>query len=92
MMPSAPASTGLPPAEAHAMELECEYPSGARQWRCPVCARRTVLQYPGPQQRFKIVVLAAGDERVAHVAAPAGFRLSSTPPAEIDEPPRGLLH
>lgn len=77
----------------HEMVLVVSYPSGAQHWRCPQCSRQTVLQHPGPQTRFKMLVLEAGNEQVAHVTASGGLRLASSAPAEIDSPPLdGRLH
>jgi hypothetical protein len=73
----------------HEMVLVASYPTGAQHWRCPQCSRQTVLQHPGPQTRFKMLVLEAGNEQVAHVTASAGMRLASSAPVEFDNPPEG---
>jgi hypothetical protein len=102
MTPIVPAPTEVRegPQEPHAMSLEFTFPSGAQQWRCPVCARQTVIQYPSARQRFKMIVLAAGDEAVTHNTGSDGLRISSAAVAESTDPTDafasvkadGLLH
>lgn len=93
----APAEACQGPQEPHAMSLECTFPSGAQQWRCQVCARQTLMQVPDARQRFKMIVLAAGNETVVHTTGSSGLRIANAAAAETGDPfatgkAEGLLH
>ena len=79
------------------MSLEFTFPTGVQQWHCPICARRTVMQYPLANRRFKMVVLEAGDEAVVHTTGGADLRIASAAARQSDapagpEPHGGVLH
>ena len=53
----------------HTMMRTGSTESGAEEWRCPLCARRMLLQW----RPFERVVLDPGDERVQHFGAKGGI-------------------
>lgn len=83
-------------SEPHAMTLEQTFPSGAQQWHCPVCQRRTVMHYLPKQARLKIITLEAGDETATHCTGSGGLRMGSVSAAERpihpDPLPGAVLH
>lgn len=83
-------------AEPHAMTLEQTFSSGAQQWHCPVCQRRTVMHFLPQQARLKIITLDVGDEAAAHCTGSPGLSIGA---ASVSEQPGhrapeggGLLH
>lgn len=59
----------------HEMVLSGIDESGAEEWHCPACGRRTVLRWPPKYERL---VLERGDESVAHVGGKGGLRMSGS--------------
>jgi hypothetical protein len=56
----------------HEMVLVGHTESGAEEWQCPTCGRRTALRWP---PRYERTVLARGDDTVAHVGGTGGLRM-----------------
>lgn len=66
----------------HDMTLEQTFPSGAQQWHCPVCQRRTVMHYLPLQARLKTITLEAGDEGATHCTGSGGLRMAAASAGE----------
>jgi hypothetical protein len=58
-------------------------PSGAQEWRCPICGRHFVVCWQPSYQRL---VLAEGDVNVAHIGTNADVRLSGEPATSAPSP------
>lgn len=80
----------------HDMTLEQTFPSGAQQWHCPVCQRRTVMHFLPQQARLKTITLEAGDETATHCTASGGLRMAAVSAGEAHashgREDGGLLH
>lgn len=50
----------------HTMQLVRLHASGAEELHCPDCNRRILIHWP---PTYRVIVLARGDEAVAHIAA-----------------------
>lgn len=75
--------------QAHAMDMQRAFPSGAAEWRCATCGRWTIVALPKGQERLKIVVLDAGNEHVVHHSSAPGVIISAAAATarDSDEPP-----
>lgn len=60
----------------HEMSFAGTLPSGAEEWSCPICGRRTLIHW-GPE--FKRTVLEAGDDLAIHSAVKADLPTQSLP-------------
>lgn len=83
-------------AQQHTMTLEQTFSSGAQQWHCPVCQRRTVMHYLPQQGRLKTIALDVGDEQATHCTGAAGFSMGAVTAREQagtgESAEGGLLH
>jgi hypothetical protein len=52
------------------MHLAAIHASGAEEWRCGVCGRRLLIQWP---PEYALAVLAAGQAKVLHVFVRGGL-------------------
>lgn len=68
--------------EPHMMTLEQTFPSGAQQWHCPACQRRTVLHFLPQSGRLKSITLEAGDEAVSHCTGSSALKMASASASE----------
>jgi hypothetical protein len=69
--------------QKHEMILNGTLPSGAEEWSCPVCGRRTLIRW---EPEFQKTVLEAGDSFALHSA------IKSNPPIELlQHNPSGLV-
>ena len=68
----------------HEMQLDTTHESGAEEWYCPTCGRRTFMQWT---PTFNKVVLEVGDESAIHTGSTGGLYMSPIQVgAENDEP------
>ncbi len=68
----------------HEMVLTGHTESGAEEWHCPLCGRRTILRWPPHYER---VVLVPGDETATHVGGKGGLRMGGVEPVASLPPP-----
>jgi len=62
--------------QIHTMVLARTYPSGAEEWRCPVCDRRFVVQWLPEYQK---TILEMGDEFAVHHTSQTAMTVRSAP-------------
>jgi hypothetical protein len=60
----------------HEMIFAGTLPSGAEEWSCPICGRRTLIHW---EPEFKRTVLEAGDNLAIHSAVKADPPIASLP-------------
>ncbi len=73
----------------HEMHLTTVYSSGAEEWRCPVCERRILLQWPPHHHKM---ILNPGDANAVHTGARSGSRRAEQLPADlIDAEHSGMI-
>jgi hypothetical protein len=68
----------------HQMRRMGSRAGGAEEWSCPSCGRTLLLQF---HPRYQKVVLAPGDEYVAHAGATDGVQLGPVEVVPPGDPP-----
>ena len=59
--------------ERHEMILQGRVDSGAEEWFCPSCGRRTLMRWT---PEFETLLLDHGDDAAVHFGAKGGVRLN----------------
>ena len=75
------------PQQQHEMELEKTHPSGAEEWFCPICGRRTIMQWLPEDEKLDLQVLEPGDLHVSHVGSKDGLRINKVEVVTADDEP-----
>ncbi|MGA2552367.1 MAG: hypothetical protein ABSF50_19650 [Burkholderiaceae bacterium] len=77
------------------MNRSAIYPSGATEWHCPTCERKTIMEIEPASGLIKTTVLNEGDRMTPHFGGGPGVRLrgAAVAPGESggspDERPSG---
>lgn len=69
--------------QRHELSLEGTLPSGAEEWSCAICGRRTLIHW---EPDFKRTVLEAGDDYAIHSASKGGLPIGSMQSDAADAP------
>ena len=72
--------------QRHEMVWEGSLPSGAEEWSCPICGRRTLISW---EPEFKRTVLKAGNSFAIHSAVKDDLSIDSLQVDAVDTPAAG---
>ena len=76
-----------PPQQHHQMHLAKTHPSGAEEWLCPTCGRRTLMHWQPQDEKLDFHVIEAGDLYAIHVGSKGGFQIGSPNVITDDQEP-----
>lgn len=62
-------------SEKHKMEMVKKYDTGATEWQCTICRRRTIMQ----ASPFKSISLVEGDFEAQHYGGAINIGVGSAP-------------